>query len=133
MLVAALGAGGIVWLFVWYTSAQEDLVAFRQVRKLEEQRRREKELVLQSAVISGRVVSIGADEMILSHDAAEGGMMRIRLTPDTKVYAWSQGNEPQKIEIGASEIEPRSLITVRSREPIGSKTEITSYEILKLE
>ncbi|MBI4137948.1 MAG: hypothetical protein HY472_01725 [Candidatus Sungbacteria bacterium] len=133
VLIATLGIGGVVWLFIWYTSAQDDLVAFRRVREIEAQRMREKELILQGAIISGRVVSIGADEMILSHEAAEGGVMRVRITPETRVFAWSQEDEPQKIEARRSDIQPRALVTIRATEPIGKKTEITSYEIIKLE
>lgn len=133
IVLAVVGIGGGGWLFLWYQNVNRDITFLRTLKTIESRIDREKELIQQSSIISGRVLATKENEIVIANEAAPGGTLRIIITPKTKLYAWRGEETLEKQEIPLERIAPRSLVTVESFEAIDDNAEIVSQEILKLD
>lgn len=133
IILLILAAASAWWLFIWLRGLREDLTFLREIQGIERRIAREHEEIRESSVISGRVLEVKEQELVMTSDAVEAGMLRVLVVPETKIYEWAGEEELKKEDIALSRIVPRSLITVESAEIVDHKTAITSREILKVE
>ncbi len=133
IILVILAAASAWWLFIWLRGLQEDVLFLREIQDIERKIAREHEEIRESSLISGRVLEVKERELVMAHEAVEAGILRVRVSMETKIYEWVGEEELRKEEVALSRIVPRSLITVESAEIVDHKTAITSREILKIE